>query len=77
MTSDSLKPPGPWIWAVYAMLFAVAVPWYWPKDDTTVWLGMPAWVTVAILTSLVISIFTSWVWSRTSFGDEEEPEDVP
>lgn len=55
-----------WIWIVYAVLFVIGVPWYWPASDATVWLGMPAWVVVSLAVSVVVSLFTAgllwWAW---------------
>ena len=64
----------PWsIWGIYVLLFFVAVPWYWPREDRTIWLGMPAWVVVAILGSAVISTFTAWVLHRPWPDEDDDP----
>ena len=52
------------IWLIYALLFAIAIPWYWPPEDATRWFGMPVWVVVAVVTSAVISGFTAWLLRR-------------
>ncbi len=57
------------IWLTYLLLFALGVPWYWPAGDTTLWLGMPAWVVVAIGVSAVISLFTAWLLRRPWPGE--------
>lgn len=58
----------------YLLLFLVAIPWYWPSENETVWLGLPLWVVVTLLASLLISIYTSWLflkcWPET--GEEHD-----
>jgi len=46
------------IWLTYAVLFAVAIPWYWPADDERLWLGIPLWAAVSIAGSGLITLFT-------------------
>jgi hypothetical protein len=46
---------------IYLISLAVGVPWYWSADDTTMILGVPAWVAVAIGVSFVTSAFTAWL----------------
>lgn len=69
-----------WIWLVYAVLFGLAVPWYWqfmPGDPDRLWLGMPRWAAAAVLGSLLISLFTCWLfqrrWPEESQVREEQP----
>ena len=62
------------IWLAYLMILAVGIPWYWPKDDTTLWFGMPAWVVVAIAASVSLSGYTAWLLGF-SWPDEEVPRD--
>jgi len=52
------------IWLTYFVLFAIAIPWYWPREDETQWFGMPMWVVVAVVTSAAISGFTAWLLRR-------------
>ena len=51
-----------WIWAVYAVLFAISIPWYWPADASGITLGMPTWAAVSVLGSAAISSFTAWLF---------------
>ena len=46
----------PWIWAVYAVLLAISIPWYWPQEVGTIVLGMPLWaaVTVTVINSFFV-----------------------
>lgn len=46
-------------WLGYFVLFAVAIPWYWPAGSTAVWLGIPAWAVVALAASVAISALTA------------------
>ena len=43
----------------YFLLLALAIPWYWPANDMSVWFGVPAWVVVAIGVSLLASCLTA------------------
>ena len=38
--------------AVYCLLLAIGIPWYWPDDGGRVVLGLPAWVLAALLVML-------------------------
>jgi len=54
-----------WRWPFcYGFLLVIGVPWYWPHDDTSTWLGMPVWALVSIGASLLVSILVSWQLSR-------------
>ena len=50
---------------VFAILFALAVPWYWTRSepDPTLWWGIPAWFIVAVAVSFVISLLASFAFS--------------
>jgi hypothetical protein len=68
-----------WIWVIYLVLFAIAVPWYWtfsfmPIEQTAVWIGFPAWVVVSVAGSFLISCFTALLWVR--FWPEEDEDDL-
>lgn len=55
------------IWFVYAVLFGLAIPWYWgfiPLGRGQLWLGMPSWAAAAIVGSLLISLYTAWLLRR-------------
>ena len=62
-------PPPPrrprrwWIPAVYLILAAIGIPWYWPADDQRIWFGMPAWNAVALGASMCTSAFTAFVFA--------------
>ncbi len=62
-TSDYRVPR--WIWAVYAALFALSIPWYLPEiDPVPVWLGVPYWVVICLGSCLAIACFTAFVIHR-------------
>lgn len=60
-----------WIWIVYLILLVIGVPWYWQAGNTAIIFGMPGWVFIAIVTSVTVSCFTSWLWF-TGWQDEDE-----
>lgn len=63
--------PMPFIVLAYLTLVILAVPWYWPADDRTVWLGLPAWVVVAIAVSFAVSVLTAAILSRPWAHEEK------
>lgn len=55
----------PWVWLVYAALFAAAVPWYLPSEASRAsWLGFPLWVTISLSATFAIACFTVFVIRR-------------
>ena len=58
--------------AVYLVLLALGIPWYWPALDRSMLFGVPAWVVVAVAVSVVASIFTAWVYSRPWPGETKD-----
>ena len=69
--------PRPWLLALgFALLFVAAVPWYWPAHDQETLLGLPRWVVVSIVASVLISCLTAWVFlCHWPGGDGDEPEE--
>ncbi|MEM7027407.1 MAG: hypothetical protein AAF410_04185 [Pseudomonadota bacterium] len=59
------------ILVVYAVLLLIGIPWYWPKSSTLVILGIPAWVLVSILVSLIVSIFTAYLLLTKSWSTDD------
>ena len=69
------KPIWPLV-LIYFILMAIAVPWYWPAHDQEILLGLPRWVVVSIIASVLISFFSAWVFMfRWPVEDKDEPED--
>lgn len=61
------------VWAVYAVLFAVSIPWYWPQEVGPLLLGMPLWAAVSVLGSALISAYTAWLLVK-HWPDEEDDQ---
>lgn len=61
--------------AVYLILLAVGIPWYWSADDDSMLLGFPAWTAVALATSVLASIVTAMLIAFT--WDDDLAEDPP
>jgi len=62
----------------YLILFGIAVPWYWqflPIADDALLLGMPVWAFGAVVASLFISLYSSWILYRR--WPCEEVDDLP
>jgi hypothetical protein len=79
MATRSPSPPPvylrPIVWLAYAVLFAAAVPWYWPADTSAQWLGLPLWVVVTLAGSFLISGFTAWLFLFAWPEDDSPGED--
>jgi len=67
----------PWLLALgFVLLFVAAVPWYWPAHDQETLLGLPRWVVVSIVASVLISCLAAWVFlCHWPGGDGDEPEE--
>ena len=53
--------PG-WVWLVYALLFAAAIPWYLPTGEPPhIWLGLPHWTLISLVAILGVAGFTVFV----------------
>ena len=51
-----------WIWLVYLLLFAVAIPWYWPAEFRgPLVAGLPTWVAVTIAAVFLLAVWTGCV----------------
>ncbi len=59
---------------LYALLLILAVPWYWPLDSRAVWLGVPAWVCVAVVVSAAASVLTAALMARPWPGERDDDE---
>ncbi len=65
------------IWAAYAALFAVAIPWYWrllPGGGDWFWLGLPVWAVVSVAGSAAISALTAWLLRSRWPGEEDDSD---
>lgn len=69
MPHSSSPKPRAWILAVYLVLFALVIPWYWPADDSRHILGVPLWGLVTLAAVFLTSVFTAWVYLTQSDGE--------
>ncbi|HEX9725723.1 MAG TPA: hypothetical protein VGC53_15695 [Vicinamibacteria bacterium] len=61
-----------WIWIVYVLLYAASVPWYLPAGTIPeIWLGLPSWALLSLLSTVGIALFTVLV--IRSFWDDTDP----
>lgn len=61
----------PWIWLVYLLLFAAAIPWYWPASFSgPLVAGLPLWVGVTLGFIFLLAVWTAFVITR--YWDDEE-----
>lgn len=52
----------PWIWIVMALIMLSGIPWYLPTGTLQpVVLGVPYWMFISIVSSLVLCGYLSWV----------------
>ncbi len=62
-----------WLLAIICVLYVFSVPWYRSADEPVrVWLGLPDWVTTAILCYFAAAILNAWAWWITDVRDPEE-----
>lgn len=67
-----------WMWPAYAVLFSLAVPWYWPQESNAtiiVW-GWPRWALISLFGGMAISGFTVFLALRhwpDADADETDP----
>ena len=56
------RRPRAWILAVYGVLLAFAIPWYWPAGDVRHVFGVPLWALAVLVAVFATSVFTAWVY---------------
>ncbi|NKB33744.1 MAG: hypothetical protein GKR91_11665 [Pseudomonadales bacterium] len=59
-----------WVLAVYFLLLALIIPWYWPEGDARLLFGFPMWVLASLSALFLTSCFTAWLCLR-----DKGPED--
>ena len=60
-----------WVWLVYALIYALAIPWYWPAHYRGPLIGgFPLWVGVTLVSTMCLALWTAWVVFRYWQGDE-------
>lgn len=76
MSRPRLEPiRKPWIWVVFAVLFALINPWYFPADPIPLVWGIPYWALVILVASLALSGFLHYVLARQWRIVEDEEND--
>ncbi|MEM8983330.1 MAG: hypothetical protein AAGC71_09900 [Pseudomonadota bacterium] len=56
--------------AVYGALLVLAIPWYWPADDTRLVFGLPLWALASLAVLAIIAILTAGLCLRDARSDE-------
>jgi len=69
------------VWLVYAALYAVAIPWYWPTGYRgPLVAGLPLWVAVSLLAVAALALWTARVltssWRDRSEAGGEAPREA-
>jgi len=58
-------------------LYVLSIPWYRnPEDTPSLWLGLPDWVTVALLCYAGVALLNALAWRLTEIPDDEPPRDA-
>ena len=53
-----------WIVAVYLLLLALIIPWYWPADEARILFGFQIWILASLGALFLTSCFTAWLCFR-------------
>lgn len=61
-----------WIWVVFAILFALINPWYFPAGAQALLWGVPVWALIILAASLALSGFIHYVLARHWHIEEDE-----
>jgi len=57
------------------VLFVLSIPWYRRGgDEAELWLGLPDWVTVALLCYAGAALLNAIAWLLTDVPDEDAPQ---
>jgi hypothetical protein len=55
------------------VLYGISVPWYRAADEPLrIWLGLPDWVTVALLCYVGVAVLNGLAWACTEVTDAPE-----
>ena len=61
-----------------ALCFAASVPWYRRAgEESDIWLGLPDWVTTALLCYVAAAVLNSFAWLLTEIPDEIDGDEEP
>ncbi len=62
--------------AAVVALYVVSIPWYRSAGaKTSVWLGLPDWVAVALLCYAAVAVLNSLAWLLTDVPDRDEHDE--
>ena len=64
-------------WLVYVVLLLIAVPWYWqfmPHVAVRIVWGLPLWTLTAVLGSVLVSLFTAYLYLQPGTWADEPSE---
>ena len=62
--------------ALVVALYVVSIPWYRSGGaETSVWLGLPDWVAVALLCYAAVAVLNSIAWLLTDVPDRDESDE--
>ena len=60
-----------WLLTAIGVLYVFSVPWYrQPDPDPPLWLGLPSWVTVALLCYAAAAVLNAFAWFWTPVDDD-------
>ncbi len=66
------------LFAAIALLYLISIPWYRSSGETPeLWLGLPDWVTVAILCYVGVALLNSAAWLLTDVPDSDPGDETP
>jgi hypothetical protein len=66
------------LFAAIALLYLISIPWYRNSGETPeLWLGLPDWVTVAILCYVGVALLNSAAWLLTDVPDSDPGDETP
>ncbi|MDD9890525.1 MAG: hypothetical protein OXU66_01395 [Gammaproteobacteria bacterium] len=50
--------------AIYLVLLALLIPWYWPEGEARILFGFPIWILASLGALFLTSCFTAWLCLR-------------
>jgi hypothetical protein len=60
------------------VLFVLSIPWYRRGgEEAELWLGLPDWVTVALLCYAGAGLLNAIAWLLTDVPDDDAPRETP
>jgi hypothetical protein len=60
--------------ALVVVLYALSIPWYRRGGEVgELWLGLPDWVTLALLCYAGAAVLNALAWLLTEIPDDDEP----